>query len=253
MLLSIAGGLERLVERLHQALVGVEVRMGTRARAITPQSDGRYQLQCEPGPPLVVDGVLLTAPSWASAGMVQGMAPALAAKLASIAYASVVTVTFGYATSALPHPFDGSGFLVPRVDDRLLTACIWCTNKWARFQRSPLLIVRCSAGRYGDTRAFQLADDVLVERLHGELAQAMGIHGQPTVRLIMRWERAIPQYEPGHHARVAEIESALASWPGMILAGAAYHGVGIASCIQDGIMAAARMRTYLASLPPDTR
>ena len=58
----------------------------------------------------------------------------------------------------------------------------------------------------------------------------------------------MPQYETGHQARVVEIESALASWPGIILAGAPYHGVGIASCIQSGAVAAARMRTHLATL-----
>lgn len=247
MLVSITGGMKRLIERLRQALVGVTVRTGTQVRAIVPLPDGRYQVQCEPGPPLVVDGALLTAPSWAVAEMTQRMAPALAARLASIAYASVVTVTFGFAASALPRPFDGSGFLVPRVDGRLLTACTWCTNKWPYFQRSPLLIVRCSAGRYGDIRALELADDALAERLQGELAQATGLSGPPAARVVMRWERAIPQYEPGHHARVAEIESALASWPGMILAGAPYHGMGIASCIQDAARAAAQMRAHLAT------
>lgn len=53
-------------------------------------------------------------------------------------------------------------------------------------------------------------------------------------------------YEVGHQARVAEIESALASWPGIILAGAPYHGVGIASCIQDSELVASLLRTHLA-------
>lgn len=245
-LLGIAGGLERLVERLHHALTGVDVRTGTRVRSITPRSDGRYHLQCEPRLPLVADGVLLATPAWAAAAMVQAIAPDLAARLASITYASVVTVTLGYPASALPRPVAGSGFLVPRVEGHLLTACTWCTNKWPHLQRSPLIIVRCSAGRNGDTRAFQLADDILVEQLHGELVQAMGIQGQPAERVITRWERAIPQYETGHQARVDEIESVLARWPGLTLAGAPYHGVGIAACVRSGAAAAARMRTHLA-------
>ena len=243
---GIAGGLARLVERLHHALTEVDVRTGTRVRSIIPQSDGRYHLQCEPGPPLVVDGVLLAAPSWATAGMVQEMAPDLAARLASIAYASVVTVTLAYPASALPRPMDGSGFLVPRVDGHLLTACTWCTNKWPHLQHSPMIIVRCSAGRDGDTRALCLDDDILVERLHGELVQAMGIQGQPVAGMITRWERAIPQYETGHRARVDQIESELARWPALILAGAPYHGVGIAACVPSGAAAAARIRTHLA-------
>ncbi len=245
-LLTVTGGLERLVERLHQALVGVDVRTKTQVLTITPLPDGRYRLLCDSGPAVVADGVVLTVPSWAAADILREIAQELATRLASIAYASVVTVTLGYPTSAFPRPLHGSGFLVPRIDNHLLTACTWCTSKWPHLRNSTAIILRCSAGRRGDDRALQLDDDALIEQLQGELVQSMGIQSHPNEWLITRWERAIPQYEVGHQARVAEIESVLASWPGIILAGAPYHGVGIASCIQDSELAASLLRTHLA-------
>ena len=245
-LLTVTGGLERLVERLHTALAEVDIRTGTPVLSIIPLPDGRYRLLCDSGSAVVADGVVLAVPSWAAADILREVAPELATRLASIAYASVVTVTLGYPTSAFPRPLHGSGFLVPRIDHHLLTACTWCTSKWPHLRSSTAIILRCSAGRWGDDRAFQLDDEALIEQIHGELVQSMGIRSHPNEWLITRWERAIPQYEVGHQALVTEIESVLANWPGIILAGAPYHGVGIASCIQDSKLAASLLQTHLA-------
>jgi len=249
MLLSIAGGLERLVERLRATLEGVEVHTATRVVSVTRQSDGRYRLLCEHGAALVADGVVLAVPAYAAARIVRALVPELSSRLEAITHASVATVLLAYATSAFPRPLDGSGFLVPRIEGRLLTACTVCTTKWPHVRASDSIIIRCSAGRWGDERALHLDDDALVEQIHRELIQAMGVRERPRERMVTRWLQAIPQYEAGHQAHVAEIETALTAWPGLVLAGASYHGVGIASCIQDGIRAAASMRAARQRAP----
>jgi oxygen-dependent protoporphyrinogen oxidase len=249
MLLSIAGGLERLVDRLRAALERVEVHTGTQVVSVTRQSDGRYRLLCEHGAALVADGVVLAVPAWAAARILRAMAPELSSLLEALAYASVTTVLLAYAASAFPRPLDGSGFLVPRIEGRLLTACTVCTTKWPHVRASDTIIVRCSAGRCGDERALHLDDDALVEQIHRELIQALGVQERPCERMVTRWPQAIPQYETGHQARVAEIETALTLWPGLVLAGASYHGVGIASCIQDGTRAAASLQAARQRAP----
>lgn len=246
LLVSIVGGLERLVDRLRAALEGAEMRTGTRVVSMTRQSDGRYRLLCDDGAALVADGVALAVPAWEAARIVRAMVPELSSQLEALVYASVTTVLLAYPASAFPRPLDGSGFLVPRIEGRLLTACTICTTKWPHVYAPDSIIVRCSAGRWGDERALHLDDDALVEQLHRELIQAMGVQERPRERLVTRWPQAIPQYETGHQARVAEIETTLALWPGLVLAGASYHGVGISSCIQEGARAAACMRTALA-------
>jgi oxygen-dependent protoporphyrinogen oxidase len=60
----------------------------------------------------------------------------------------------------------------------------------------------------------------------------------------------MPQYRVGHLERVARIDRALASRPGIVVAGSAYRGVGIADCVRQGGEAAERVRRYLASSGP---
>jgi len=245
-LLSVKGGLVRLVERLRVALDGCDLRLSTRVTSVARQSDGRYRLACVGGPAIVADAVVLAVPAWVAAGLLYAVTPAIAAELAAISYASVAVVTLGYLPSAFRQPFDGSGFLVPRVDGRLLTACSWLTNKWPDLRRGGIIVLRCSTGRLGDDRAARLEDGELVEQIHRELVAAVGVQERPIAVQVTRWEQMFPQYEVGHQARVARIEAGLAALPGLILAGDAYHGQGIAACIHDGELAATQVQAYLA-------
>jgi oxygen-dependent protoporphyrinogen oxidase len=56
--------------------------------------------------------------------------------------------------------------------------------------------------------------------------------------VVTRWTDAFPQYAVGHVERVRSIEEATAHLPGLALAGAAFHGVGIPACIASGRRAA---------------
>jgi oxygen-dependent protoporphyrinogen oxidase len=55
----------------------------------------------------------------------------------------------------------------------------------------------------------------------------------------------MPQYEVGHLDRMARIAEVLAEHPGIVLAGAAYGGVGIADCVRQADETASEVRAYL--------
>jgi oxygen-dependent protoporphyrinogen oxidase len=240
--------MERLVDRLREALVTTEVRSATRVETIA--ADGpRWRLSCAPGPNVVADAVIVTVPAFAAAAILRECAPGAADELDAIRYASVVTATLGYEPGAIPRVLDGSGFLVPRAEGKLLTACTWSTTKWPALGASGLVMLRPSAGRFGDERAMQLDDDELVARFHKELAEIVGLTAPPVTSLVSRWPRAFPQYEPGHEERIDRIETALAGAPGVLVAGAAYGGLGIASCIQQAEHAAGRVTAILSHRP----
>ena len=54
----------------------------------------------------------------------------------------------------------------------------------------------------------------------------------------------MPRYDVGHLERVASIEAALP--PGVVVAGSAFHGVGVPDCIRQGTEAADRVTAILA-------
>ncbi|HVL27124.1 MAG TPA: protoporphyrinogen oxidase [Acidimicrobiales bacterium] len=218
--LGVRGGLGRLVDRLADRLDGVDVRLRSPVVSLDD---------------VAAAAVVCTLPAPAAARLAPAEA---AAELGAIRHASVVTVTLAYPATALARPLDGSGFLVPRIDGRLMTACSWTSSKWPGSSPDGVVFLRPSAGRIGDDRAVRLDDATLVDRLHGELVEAMGLRARPAEWLVSRWPEAFPQYDVGHQARVARIEAALP--PGLVLAGAPYRGVGIAACIRDAELAAAK-------------
>ena len=147
-------------------------------------------------------------------------------------------VCLAYREADVRRPLDGSGFLVPRGGGRLMTACSWASSKWPEVAPPGMVVLRVSAGRAGDGRALALSDDVLVTRLHNEVAAVLGITADPAGHHVTRWIDAFPQYAPGHADLVASIEQGLPA--GLEVAGATYRGVGVPACIGSGRDAARR-------------
>jgi oxygen-dependent protoporphyrinogen oxidase len=246
---SFVDGLDRLIKRLHECLEGTDIRLGNRLQAITRRPDGTYHLSCEGGGELEAEHVLLAIPAWEAARLLSPLDAASAQELGTITHASVTVTHLAYRRSTLTQEqMPGSGFLVPRAEGRLMNACSWVTKKWPRPGSSDLILLRCSAGRAGDERASQMNDHALVKNLHAELVEALGVQEPPVETCVTRWERALPQYHARHQASIQQIEMRLAQrLPGLLLAGAAYHGVGLAACIKDGARAATQIVNGFAS------
>jgi protoporphyrinogen/coproporphyrinogen III oxidase len=234
---TLRGGLGRLVDALVDHLQGADLRINTPVTGIRRVGD-RWEV-VTPGEVLEVDAVVMAAPAFVAADLLADAAPDAAKGLADIDYSSVALVAMAFPDDAAGRPLDASGYLVPRSEGLLLTACSWASTKWPHLARPGQFVIRASAGRYGDTRAMEMDDDALVAAMLDDLRTTMALQGTPAEVRVTRWERSFPQYTPGHLDRVAEIETALRDQaPGVVLAGAAYRGVGIPACINSGHQAA---------------
>jgi oxygen-dependent protoporphyrinogen oxidase len=181
---------------------------------------------------LHADAVVLARPAPAAAGLLRAEAPAAAAELAAVEYASMALVTLAYRRrdAALP---EGSGFLVPPVDGRTIKASTFASRKWAWIdeENPDLLVVRTSVGRYGESEVLDRDDADLVAVSRHDLREATGLSAAPVATRVTRWYDGLPQYPVGHHARVARVREHVAALPGLAVCGAAYDGVGIPACI----------------------
>ncbi|MGH9116971.1 MAG: protoporphyrinogen oxidase [Acidimicrobiales bacterium] len=243
---SFPDGMGELVAALAGRLPGI--RTDTAAMGIEPGPVG-WRVATPRGV-LDADSVLLAVPAPAAAELIGPLDHDAATLLAGIDYASVVLVTLALAADAITRPLDASGFLVPRRERRLMTACSWASSKWAHLRGVPddPVIVRVSAGRAGDDRAIDMDDESLVNRLLGELDDVVAVDREPLEVRVTRWPGSFPQYHVGHLERVAEIESALAAAaPGLTVAGAACRGLGVPACIDQGRRAARATLTALAA------
>lgn len=238
------GGLGRMVDVLELQLrgdPGVTVRTGAVATPLQPAGPGGWQVSVAgDAAPLEPGAVILAVPAFAAAELLGPIAPRTAGQAATIPYASVVLVTLAFAERDVTRTLDGSGYLVPPAAERHLTACSWASTKWAHWHRPGQVVLRASLGRFGDDRALHLDDDAVLAATLADLRDQLGVRGDPTDVRVTRWPRSFPQYLPGHPARARALAATLAEEaPGVVVAGAAYQGIGIPACIRQGRDAAA--------------
>ncbi|MET9985433.1 protoporphyrinogen oxidase [Streptomyces rochei] len=187
---------------------------------------------------LHADAVVVAVPARPAAELLRAEAPAAAAELAAVEYASMALITLAYRRSdaaALP---EGSGFLVPPVDGRTIKASTFASRKWGWIDADPdLVVLRTSVGRYGETEILGRDDTGLVDVSRHDLREATGLAAEPVATRVTRWQDGLPQYPVGHHARVARIREHVAGLPGLAVCGAAYDGVGIPASIASAYAA----------------
>ena len=230
------GGMGRLVDALVDG-IGDDLRTGAAVAGLARDGDA---WRLEPAG-VTARAVVVATPAFAAAPLVTPHAPAAAEVLAAIEHASVTLVALAVPRAGIDRDLDGSGFLVPRSAGLRLTACSWVSSKWPHLDVDPdVALLRASVGRAGDDRAMALDDDALVAAVLADLKTTMGLRAAPTDVRVSRWPRSFPQPRPGHLARVAAAEAAVAAVPGLALAGAWAEGVGVPACIRGGRAAALR-------------
>jgi oxygen-dependent protoporphyrinogen oxidase len=111
---------------------------------------------------------------------------------------------------------------------------------------SDAAIIRVFLGGTANRELVELPSDDLSKLAHRELSSLLEIIGQPLWCDVGRWPQSMPQYHIGHLALVARIEARVERWPGLELAGNAYHGVGIPQCVRSGEAAAERVAASCA-------
>ncbi len=232
------GGVHQLVSALVDAL-GSRVRIDSAVDSVS-LVDGVWSIVVD-GSVLRARSVVFATPAAVSASLLAEVAPELSGELRSIRTASVALTLLAYPRAAVSLP-PGSGMLVARPDGHLLTAASWWSQKWPHLDTGDHVIVRASAGRDGDERFLSMSDTALVDTLHAELVSVLDIRSLPIEAVVSRWIDGFPQYDVGHAARVARIESLCSALPGLSLAGASYRGIGLPACIRDAKAAVASLQ-----------
>jgi oxygen-dependent protoporphyrinogen oxidase len=254
---SFPTGLSELVEALIRTVsrrdpAGERIALRTRARVcrVTRDADsGTFAIELVDGERIAAESVILATPAYVASRLLRTTCGELSRRLADIDYESTVTVSLAFPHDAVPRALDATGYVVPRRAHRPVLACTWTSAKFegrAPHDRALFRVFLGGAQRQTsvDAPEYELRDLAL-----GEMRDVMGIHAEPLMCRINRFERAMPQYHVGHLERVRDLESIAGRVPGLYLAGAAYGGVGIPDCARSGERAAAAALGAIAQRP----
>lgn len=234
MFLSARGGLEEVVNHLEKALISRALMMKNTEISGVVQEENSYVVHLENGTTLHADAMVIATPAHVAARLLPH--EQIANLLRSIPYASVMNVVLAYREQDVGISLNASGFVVPRKEERTVTACTWTSSKWEHTAPKGHILLRAYVGKYGrDHTNQQLSDDELISNVRRELQEMMGISAQPIFTEVNRLPLSMPQYQVGHLERIGELEAMLETlMPGVYLGGGGYRGIGVPDCISQG-------------------
>jgi len=235
---TLAGGMQELVDNLAQRLPQGTVRLNSPATNLNRNADNTWTVTVSGKEIIEADAVILAAPAFRAGQLLEPIAVNAAADLKNISYASTATVSLGYRREDFPQVPNSFGFVVPAIEKRKIMACTFSSLKYPGRAPDDCVLMRAFVGGSLQPELFGDDDRTMEQNVRDEIASLLGVRAKPQFARVWRHPNSMPQYHVGHEARVKRIEAALRPFPALALAGSAYHGVGISDCVRTGEEAA---------------
>ncbi len=247
---TLRDGLSSLIDALAARLPKEALRLETPVERIELGGQG-WALRLAGGAAEPFDAVIVATPADVAARLLEPIDADLGRQLGSITHEGTAIVSAAYDRGQIAHPLDGMGFVVPAIEQGVILAGSFSSQKYAHRAPEGKVLLRVFAGGARRPELARMDPRQLEPLVLGELAELLGIRGEPIFRTTSRWPGTMPQYHVGHKLLVERIENAVTALPGLQLAGNAYHGVGIPVCIHTGQRAAERLlgRSAAANSP----
>jgi oxygen-dependent protoporphyrinogen oxidase len=192
------------------------------------------------------DVVVLTCPVFQQAAIVKDLDAELAKRMETIAYNHVTVAALGFRQGDIPRPLDGFGFIAPQRTRRDILGVQWCSSIFPQRAPQGMVLLRAMCGGWNRPDIASWDDERLGQAVRAELRLGMGISAAPIFQRIIRWDRAIPQYRLGHLENVGWIEERSRRYPGLFLAGNAYHGVALNDCTEQAEKISEQVASFLS-------
>jgi oxygen-dependent protoporphyrinogen oxidase len=228
-LTSTRGGIGTLIRHL-QSVIAAEWRFDEPVLCVSRCGEG-YRIASAAGS-TDVDRVVICSPSYAAAGILQGLDAEVSRRLADIQYSPIAVVGCGY--RSLEHPLDGFGLLTTSSAHLPVLGLLWDSSIFPDRAPPGCKIIRAMIGGQRSPDLVRQDDAGLIRTARQGIAQAMGVTQAPDVTYVKRWERGIPSYAPGHIANVDALLARLDNFPGLYLNCNAYRGIAMNDCARNG-------------------
>ncbi|MFT4414815.1 protoporphyrinogen oxidase [Fredinandcohnia humi] len=241
--LTISTGLQSFVDAIESKLEPGSVYKGIKVEGIE-KKDNQYLLRLNNGEEFNADSVVVATPHHVTQSMFAQYS--FFDSFKEMPSTSVATIAMAFPEEAVKEDIDGTGFVVSRNNDYIITAVTWTHKKWPHSTPKGKVLLRCYVGKAGDEAIVDQSDEEIIKVVLDDLNKTMDITAIPEFSIVTRWKDAMPQYTVGHKDRVTLVKNNVAEHlPGVFLVGSSYDGLGLPDCIDQGEVAVAQVLSYL--------
>lgn len=236
---SFHNGMSELVNTLGAA-PGVNLRCGLRVASISREgkswrviadSANGHHIMCVPR-------LVLSVPADTTSDMLRDTDEELASLVGGINYAPLAVLHLGFRHSQIRQRLDGTGFLVPRREDRGFNGNLWMSGLFPERAPEGHVLLSTYLGGARHPRQLDRDDMSMAESVLAGLSPLMGIRGLPDYARVDRHPRGLPLYHGDYPARLEQIRRCLRKLPGLHLNANYIDGVSVRERIFQGMRTA---------------
>lgn len=187
------------------------------------------------------DSVVLSVPAFIASTLIREYSEELAKRFDDIYYPPVAEVFLGFQSDQVGSPLDGFGFLIPQKEKRQILGTIWSSALFPGRAPEGHVALTSFVGGLRQPALASLGDAELVDVTVGELKSLMKITGKPVYSRIMRWQKAIPQYNLGYAEVVNGIGQFEKEHQGIYFCANYLGGISVGDCVMSGERIARRI------------
>lgn len=250
---SFRSGMGMLPEKLSEKL-SESIKYGAKIESVAPlpsEGDTRkagWRVRLANGEEITAHTLVLAAPAYMAARLLEKSAPKLGSLLGAIEYAPMCCVSLAYERAQVSNSLDGFGFMVPRREGLQTICTFWNSSLFeGRAPEGKVLMTSFAGGDLNDAFA-AVSEDECARIVQAENAKLLGIRGKPVDQMVWRYPRALPQYNVGHAQRVTELQNRLRGLPNLHLAGNYLTGRSIGDCVELASRVAAEVHSRFREL-----
>lgn len=191
--------------------------------------------------------LILSVPTDAAGRLLEPLDLGFAAQLCAMSYSGVAVVSLGYRRDDVGDSLAGFGFLVPRSSGLSILGTVWNSSLFSGRAPAGEALLTSFVGGATNPAAISKSPEQLASQVHREMSPLLRLRKDPVFTNVTIWQRAIPQYNLGHTARIAAIESLRTRFPGLFFSGNYLNGPAIGACVELALKVADEVRVSFAN------
>ncbi len=217
--------------QLTQKLVEINadgIQSGVCVQQIVQQGQG-YQIQTM-DKKYFADEIILSVPAFAAADILRGTNKDLVDELSKIPYASIVVVGLVYDAQQFDCLPQGFGYLRPTHEGREVLGVLFSSNIFPSRCPKGKMLFQIMLGGACNPDTVRKSDEELLTLAKEEVAKILKAKKEVQDQFLLRWGKAIPQYNREYPQTYLEIKKAMADMPHLYLLANYLDGISLNDC-----------------------